>query len=287
MLQQQNALDKIEDRFADGGVPQLGLANGDIHLPPVLGVHVGVIAGNVGAINRKRRQHFSQCIAQAFQRKIARPAMLLGNVIQPAGEHVQLAGHGHLQDEPLAVAHQIVERSGPAGEAAIELLEGPLFRVIHEEPIHQVQKTIARGAFHRPFHAQRFVAAQDLFGHDIERPIRVVLFRVPIRSRGPSFAGVLQEPEIFLRFKQTIRVIHAQSANMALPHQIENQLMHRRKYFGIFHANSRQIVDVEEAPVVDLIHRNAPEAEAIGFALQQPLETIETARLPAPAVDFD
>ena len=123
------------------GLRRLASAIASHHLPAVLRVHFVLIAANVGPINRKRRQHFAQRVAQAFERKIARPAMLLGDMIQLPRQHIQLARHGHLQDQPLAVAHQIVERLGPAGEAAIELLERFLLGVIHEEAVHQVEKS--------------------------------------------------------------------------------------------------------------------------------------------------
>ncbi len=81
-------------------------------------------------------------------------------------------------------------------------------------------------------------------------------------------------------------MIHTQAADVPLAHQVENQRMHSGEDFGIFDADGRQIVDVEEAPVVDLIHRDAPEAEAIGFALEQPLQAVEAAGLAAASVDF-
>ena len=182
---------------------------------------------------------------------------------------------------------------GPSGEAAIEQLKRFLLGVIDEEAVHQVQKAVAGGAFDGPFGSQRLVAGQDLLGHDIEGPIARFRYRavsslgVPVGSRAPGFAGVLQEAEIFLRLEKPVRMIHAQPANVALTHQIENQRMHRGEDFGIFHANGGEIVDVEEAAVVDLVHRDAPEAEAIGFAFQQPLQAVEAAGLTAPAVDFD
>ncbi len=61
--------------------------------------------------------------------------------------------------------------------------------------------------------------------------------------------------------------------------------MDRRENLGIFHANGRQIVDVEEAPVIDFINRNAPEAEPVGFAFEQPFQAVEATRIPSPAVD--
>ena len=81
-------------------------------------------------------------------------------------------------------------------------------------------------------------------------------------------------------------MIHAQAADVAPAHQVENQRMHRGEHFGIFHANGRQIVDVEEAPVIDLVHGDAPEAETVGFALEQPFQAVEAAGLAAAAVDF-
>ena len=54
-----------------------------------------------------------------------------------------------------------------------------------------------------------------------------------------------------------------------------HQLQHRR----LLDADRRQVVDVEEAPVVDLLGGDAPEAQAVGLVAQQRLERVEAARI--------
>src|SRR5437762_768849 len=52
-----------------------------------------------------------------------------------------------------------------------------------------------------------------------------------------------------------------------------------------FHADSRQIIDVEKPPVIDFLGRHSPESEAVGLSVQQFIQPIETARIPDVAVN--
>ncbi len=45
-----------------------------------------------------------------------------------------------------------------------------------------------------------------------------------------------------------------------------------------FHPDRRQVVNVEEAPVVDLLRRDPPEGEAISLVAEEGIERVETAR---------
>jgi hypothetical protein len=67
------------------------------------------------------------------------------------------------------------------------------------------------------------------------------------------------------------------SSNTKRWHLVE----HRR----IFHPQRRQLVDVEEPPVVDLFRRDAPVREPVRLGVEQRIETIERARLPGDAVE--
>ena len=65
--------------------------------------------------------------------------------------------------------------------------------------------------------------------------------------------------KVFLRIEQAIRMINPHSRYIAFAHEIEHQRVHGLKYFGILHSDCCQIVDIEEAAVVDLVSGNTPE----------------------------
>src|SRR5690606_15984873 len=63
------------------------------------------------------------------------------------------------------------------------------------------------------------------------------------------------------------------------------QTMNRREDIGIFDADRCQRVDVEEAPVVDLVGRRAPGREPIRLRLEQVVQLVEARRVTGRAVD--
>ena len=62
------------------------------------------------------------------------------------------------------------------------------------------------------------------------------------------------------------------------------QSVDRREDVGILDAQAGERVDVEEAPVVDLVRRGAPVGEAIGLLLEQLVQRVERLRLPGRPV---
>src|SRR5260370_32718704 len=96
------------------------------------------------------------------------PTVLLGDSIQFACQHVQLAGHGYLQDQPFTVAHQIVKCLGPAGKAAVDLLKRAFLRVIDEDSVHQIHETVSGGALDGPGCAKLLMAYENFFCNYIE-----------------------------------------------------------------------------------------------------------------------
>ena len=65
----------------------------------------------------------------------------------------------------------------------------------------------------------------------------------------------------------------------ALAQELECLLVHRLEHVGFLDADGRQIVDVEEAAVIDLLGRDAPVAEAVGLIGEERLEAVEAARV--------
>ncbi len=81
-------------------------------------------------------------------------------------------------------------------------------------------------------------------------------------------------------------MIDAQSVHFALGDELEHQSVRRLEHRLVLHAQRRQIVDFEEAPVVDLVRRHAPVREPIGLGLEQAVQRLEAlgiARLSAEA----
>ena len=70
------------------------------------------------------------------------------------------------------------------------------------------------------------------------------------------------------------------------PTNSKHKLMRGVEDLGQFHANGGEVVDIEEAPVVDFLRGHAPEGEAIGLIVQQFVERIEAAPVAGRAVDL-
>ncbi len=74
-------------------------------------------------------------------------------------------------------------------------------------------------------------------------------------------------------------MIDAQSRGGAPLHELEGEAVDLVEDRRIFHAQRGELVDVEEAPVVDFLGRDAPVRKAVRLLVQQPVERIEAARL--------
>ncbi len=80
-------------------------------------------------------------------------------------------------------------------------------------------------------------------------------------------------------------MIDAEAGNVALAHERNISACTSRKDLRILHADGGEIIDVEEAAVIDLVDGDAPEAEAIGFAVEQFLQLVEAVRVAFAPVD--
>ena len=89
---------------------------------------------------------------------------------------------------------------------------------------------------------------------------------VPGRSRGFCDAAV-EAFKVLTRIVKAVRMVDAQAIHFAFRHELKNQAVGCLKDGFIFHANSRQIVGIEKAPVVDVIGGDPPVGEAESLAL--------------------
>ena len=67
--------------------------------------------------------------------------------------------------------------------------------------------------------------------------------------------------------------------------QIEYVRVHPLENVAVLHPDGGELVDVEEAPVVDLFGRNAPVRRSVGLRRQQPVEAVEAVRSPLLPVE--
>jgi hypothetical protein len=195
-----------------------------------------------------------------------------------------------LQDEALGGTQQVFKIARSSGEAFVKLLKRFFFGMVHEQAVQSVQEAVAGGSFDRPGGAQRLIADQDFFRHDVERPLGAgtlgcaVAVAIAFGQAAVGFGGILQIAKIFFRFVQTVGMVHAKPGDVSRAYQFKNEGVDGRENFGILHANGSQLIDVEKPAVVDFVGGHAPEAEAIGFALEQPFQAIETAGIAALAI---
>ncbi len=71
--------------------------------------------------------------------------------------------------------------------------------------------------------------------------------------------------EVTLGVKEPVHVVHPEAAHPAPPYEPEEKRVHGGEDLGLFHPEARELVDVEEAPVVQLFGRLPPEAQEVGL----------------------
>src|SRR5665213_2433476 len=84
----------------------------------------------------------------------------------------------------------------------------------------------------------------------------------------------LQAAEILLRIVEAVGVIDAQAIELAAAHELKSEPVRVLEYGLVLHAQGGEVVDVEEAPIVDLIRGHAPGGEAIGLRLEELVQVI-------------
>ena len=57
------------------------------------------------------------------------------------------------------------------------------------------------------------------------------------------------------------------------------------KHFWILDSDGGQVINVEESPIIDLIRRNSPKAQAIGLLIEQSFELIKAMRVSLASID--
>ncbi len=97
--------------------------------------------------------------------------------------------------------------------------------------------------------------------------------------------AALQPFEVLPRVVQPVGVVDAQAVDLALAEQAEDQVVRGVEDFLPLHAQRRQLVDVEKAAVVDLVGGHAPERQAVGLGVEQPVQQVEARGVALLAVE--
>jgi hypothetical protein len=91
-------------------------------------VEHGLIAVDIGAIDRKAGDDLPQRIRKSLLREVPRPAIALRNAVEPVAEHVQLARHRRIHNQVLAAINEFLEIHSLADELGINSIQD--FRVL-------------------------------------------------------------------------------------------------------------------------------------------------------------
>src|SRR5215472_17182023 len=150
------------------------------------------------------------------------------------------------------------------------------FSAIHEKTVEKVQEVVASGAFNRPRTSQRLVSHQDLFSHYVETSVTGI----------GRAASVLKESKVLFRFEEAVRMIDSQSGHKTALHQVEDKGVHGREDLRILRTNGGEIINIEEPPVVNLIHGDAPIAQPVGLTVEQSLQAIKAVRIAALTIQL-
>src|SRR5262249_56953727 len=98
------------------------------------------------------------------------------------------------------------------------------------------------------------------------RTLPISLFACRRALEGPSAleeASPLQVAQIAGRREEAVRMIDAETCHRSLTDEAEDQPVGLLEDRRLFHPDRRQFIDVEEAPVADLIAGYLPEGQAV------------------------
>ena len=126
--------------------------------------------------------------------------------------------------------------------------------------------------------AQALVAGEDLLDQQVDRAAVAGIDLGPLArlAVGEHVGDPRQQAlAIAARVVHAVDVVEAHALDLALGDQAQQQAVGGLEHLGPLHAQASQLVDVEEAPVVDLRARDPPVGEAIGLVLQQRMERLE------------
>ena len=107
---------------------------------------------------------------------------------------------------------------------------------------------------------------------------------IPDVPRALEEAPPLEVVQVPRRREEAIGMVDTETRHGSLAHETEHEPVGRLEDRRLLHADRRQIVDVEEAPVVDLVPGGLPERQAVRLPRQQLVQPVETPGIALHAV---
>ena len=108
---------------------------------------------------------------------------------------------------------------------------------------------------------------------------------MPALTIGSEVRRRLQALQIRLRIVESVDMVDAHPVDHPLPDQLEGQAVRAVEHAGLIHAQRREVIDVEEPAVVDLVDRDAPVRQPVGLGVEQRIERVEAVRIAGCAVE--
>jgi hypothetical protein len=256
-LQQQDVPEEVEQVGGEIGTPGLGGLDGLAGVAPVRVRHLADLRPCVGAVDREDGDHLADRLPQLEAGEIPVAAVALADPQEDLGQAVDVARQQLPQDEQLLLPHHPGPVRALSRQFPVEVGQRPFSLRIDEQAAGPVQEVVAGGPLHRPGLAQGLPRLQDLLHHD------------------PGFRGFVAEPlQVLLGIAQAVRMIDAHAVQHPVAQPLEHQGVGVQENPLVLHAQADQGVDVEEAPVVQLLAGGAPEGQPVVLALEQLVELV-------------
>ena len=176
---------------------------------------------------------------------------------QTVRERVKLARERLAHDLVLAPVEQPRKVDGTSDKALVSLVDAGLPCRVDEEPVHQVREVVARRSRDGPIFRQALIWGQYLLYQRVHR-----------LPRSPDDRAV-QAFEVGSGVPEAVGVVDAQPADRAVLDQTQDETVSSIEDACVLDPDASQVVDGEEAPVVDLIARNPPVREPVSLRLKQ------------------
>jgi len=226
----------------------------------VLAAGLAGAAAAVGAIHRQRRDDLDDRPPEGLTRR-DRPGR---GAREQLAQAANVGPQRGLEDATLGGARELTV-AGVATEdgRAIPAGDRPQAGRVDEHGLERVHELVPGGAGDRPVAAQALPGAEDLLDQDR-------------RTRGARGACSRhrggERVEVRCGIEQPVDVIDAKSRDGAVGDPAEHPRMRGGEHERVLDPHADQIVDLEEAPVVQVVAGAPPVHQAIGLRIEQRLQ---------------
>ncbi|MNT27211.1 hypothetical protein D3C72_1628320 [compost metagenome] len=227
-------------------------------------VFSGAPAGvEVGAVHRVMRHQCLQGPADRAQGQVAGHQVVARHLQQRLGHRLAVAGQAGIEHQVAGLTHFFGE-VGAFAHIGPQLGQRCFARRVVLQQRNLVHEFIAGSAVGKPVAVQVLVGAEDLLHVDREM-LQGGVQRPPCQQAIDPSA---QLAAVAARVGQAVDMVDAQAVYQAALDQLEQLGVGGLEHHRAFHPQAAQLVDVEEAPPVDVVGGGTPAGQTVGLALQ-------------------